>query len=225
MRRSMTSDRKKFFKKYSMSILKRKTVQIQAYCWITLYLLEKMKTFLFYSKVKRLVMSTRTQNLGYLAKKNKKYVDEFNDYMNKAIKEYEKTPTAVVEERLGGDRFAEGIENPEFIDIIVDDFIVEIQTKIDNIIDENDLKEFIDNRQDSRWTLFERDDLREFKGLVYFENIYPNLSENEKKELMRGKIEGLDKNYGEKRLQMNQMKLKNKFIKIFLKLLNFKQIK
>ena len=41
-------------------------------------------------------MLTRTQNINYLVEKNKKYVDEFNDNMKKTIKEYEKTPAALV---------------------------------------------------------------------------------------------------------------------------------
>ena len=91
-----------------------------------------------------------------------KIFKKFNDYMNKAIKEYKKTPDSMIEEQIGGD-----IENPEFISNIVDDSILEIQNKIDNITAENNLKKFIDNNQDPRQTLFERDDLREFRGLVY----------------------------------------------------------
>ena len=47
------------------------------------------------------------------------------------------------------------------------------------IIDENNLNKFIDNDQDPRRTLFEGNELREFRGLVYLEGIDSNLSENE----------------------------------------------
>ena len=43
-------------------------------------------------------MSIVTWNQSCLVEKNKKYVDEFNDVMKKAIKEYKKTPAALVEE-------------------------------------------------------------------------------------------------------------------------------
>ena len=130
--------------------------------------------------------------LKLFTEKNKKYVNEFNDYMKKkAIKEYEKTAVSFVEEQIGGD-----IENPEFINNIVDDCVLEIKNKIDNIIHEYDLKEFLDNIQDPRRTLFERYELREFRGLVYFENIYPNLSECEEK--LKDWIKTI--NIGEKRL-------------------------
>ena len=111
-------------------------------------------------------------------RKHKKYVDEFNDYMKKAIKEYEKTPRAAIEEQIGD---VDGENLSEVVNSITDDSILEIQNKIDNIIDENNFKKFIDNEQDPRCTLFERNGLREFRGLVYLENIDSNLSENEKK--------------------------------------------
>ena len=82
-----------------------------------------------------------------------------------------------------------------FKDSITDDSILEIQTNIDNIIDENNFKKFIDNKQDPRRTLFERDELREFRGLVYLEVIDTDLSENEKKEVIRGKIDRFDREY------------------------------
>ena len=122
-------------------------------------------------------------------RKNKKYIDEFNDYMKKAIKEYKKTPMATIEERIGDfDESGDKGENQmsEIVNSITDDSVLEIQNKIDDIINANNLKKFIDNEQDPRQTLFERNELREFRGLVYLENnfvegIDSNLSENEKK--------------------------------------------
>ena len=158
----------------------------------TVFVRENKNTSILF-KGKKIGNVYKDSELKLFTGKNKKYVDEFNDYIKTTKKEYEKTPRATIQERIGGldDETNEGT----FYDTITDNSILEIQNKIDNIIHENDLKEFIDNKQDPRQTLFERDDLREFRVLVCFENIDPNLSENEKNELMSGKIEGLDKDY------------------------------
>ena len=58
IRRLITGERKKSFKKYLMLPSKRKTDQIIVYCWTTLYLLEiYQEMFPLSSKVKRLVFA------------------------------------------------------------------------------------------------------------------------------------------------------------------------
>ena len=59
-----------------------------------------------------------------------------------------KTPRAAIEKKIGDDNIESHTD--EFFDFVIDDFILEIQNKIDNIIYKNDLKEFIDNEQDPR---------------------------------------------------------------------------
>ena len=81
-------------------------------------------------------------------RKNKKYIDEFNGYIKKAKQEFERTLRSTIEQQIG-DVDDENLMT-EVVNSITDDFILEIQTKIDNIIDENNLKKFIDNEQDPR---------------------------------------------------------------------------
>ena len=52
-------------------------------------------------------------------RKNMNYVNDFNEVMKKAIKEYEKTPRAAKEEKIGD------VESPmnEFFDAVADDSI------------------------------------------------------------------------------------------------------
>ena len=115
---------------------------------------EKNKNYSIIFRGKKIGNVNDNNEPELFTKKNKKYVDEFNDYMKKAKKEYEKTPRAAIQERIG----AEDNETNEeiFYETITNDSILEIQNKIDNIIDENNLKKFIDNDQDPRQTLFER---------------------------------------------------------------------
>ena len=80
-------------------------------------------------------------------RKNKKYVDEFNN-MKKAIKEYEKTPAALVDQ-LVGDSY-ERSEQPEseVVNNIIENSIEKVANTIDNITDniitmkKQDVREF-----------------------------------------------------------------------------------
>ena len=66
----------------------------------------------------------------------------------------------------------EEIESDDtFYETIIDDSIVNIQNKIDDIISKNNFKKFIDNKQDPRRSLFNREELREFTGLIYIEDV------------------------------------------------------
>ena len=82
-------------------------------------------------KVKKIGNVNDNNEPELFTRKNKKYIDEFNDYMKK------------LQERIGGS-FAEGVDNETneeiFYENITNDSISEIQNKIDNIIDENNLK-------------------------------------------------------------------------------------
>ena len=118
-------------------------------------------------------------------KQNKNFVEEFKDRMKEARKEYEKTPAAVINEKIG--------ENERRN--ITDNSILQTQIRIDNIISDNNLKKFVDDKQDFRRTLFKRNELREFRGLIYLDDIPSNLSEEERKQVIQGKIDGFDKEY------------------------------
>ena len=63
-------------------------------------------------------------------RKNKKYVNEFNDIMKKAIKEYKKTPAALVEQQMG-----ESFELDVLSDI-VENSIEKVSDTIDSIFDD-----------------------------------------------------------------------------------------
>ena len=92
----------------------------------------------------------------------------------------------------------EEIESDDtFYENIIDDSVVNIQNKMDDIISKTNLKKFIDNKQDPRRTLFNREELREFSGLIYFEEINTDGAENdeEKRKIILGKIDGLEKEY------------------------------
>ena len=78
-----------------------------------------------------------------------------------------------------------------FYTTIIDDSLVNIQSKIDDIISKNNLKKFIDDKQDPRRSLFNREELREFSGLIYIENV----DEEEKRKIIQGKIDGFEKEY------------------------------
>ena len=59
------------------------------------------------------------------------------------------------------------------------------------------MKKFIDNNQDPRRTLFNREELREFSGLIFLDKIDVEDAENdeEKRTIIQGKIDGLEKEY------------------------------
>ena len=59
------------------------------------------------------------------------------------------------------------------------------------------MKKFIDNKQDPRRSLFNREELREFTGLIYIEDIDTDGAENEeeRRKLVTGKIDGMEKEY------------------------------
>ena len=80
------------------------------------------------------------------SRKNKKYVDEFNDNMKKAIKEYEKTPAALVEQQLG-----ESYE-PEVVSDIIENSIEKVADNVDSIAD--------------NIVTMKKQDVREFAGVL-----------------------------------------------------------
>ena len=147
-----------------MLLLKRKMVQIQVYCWITLYFFEKITKFLLYSKVERLVMLTRTLNLSYLSEKNKKYVNEFNDYMIKAKKEYEKNAGAFVEQK-----FRRVIEDPDWDpagDLGVEFYNVKqdiLQNSSERL---NESNEHLRGNMKERENIMSEQDIRELNGVL-----------------------------------------------------------
>ena len=92
----------------------------------------------------------------------------------------------------------EEIESDDtFYGTIIDDSLVNIQNKIDDIISKNNFKKFIDNKQDPRRSLFNREELREFNGLIYIEDVEvdDDVDEEEKRKIIRGKIDAFEKEY------------------------------
>ena len=200
IRRLITGDRKKSFKKiFDVTLEKKNGPNSSILLDKTVFVRDQKGNVSIIFKGEKIGNVNTNNEPELFTRKNKKYVDEFNDYMKKAKQEYKKTPRAAIEERIGDvDSETYGLQADqmsEVINSITNDSVLEIQTKIDNIIDENNLKKFIDNEQDPRWTLFERNELREFRGLVYLEDIDSTLSKNEKKEVIRGKIDGFDREH------------------------------
>ena len=78
MRRSMTSDRKKSFKK----IFDVTLVQIQVYCQITLFVRENENIFIVF-KGKKIGNVDNNLEPELFVRKNKKYVNKFNENMKK----------------------------------------------------------------------------------------------------------------------------------------------
>ena len=80
---------------------------------------------------------------GLFSRKNKKYVDEFNDNMKKAIKEYEKTPAALVNQLVSSQQLDESYE-PEVVNDIIENSIEKVADTIDNIVTmkKQDVREF-----------------------------------------------------------------------------------
>ena len=92
----------------------------------------------------------------------------------------------------------EEIESDDsFYETIIDNSLVDIQNKIDNIISKDNLKKFIDDTQDPRRSLFDREELREFKGLIYIEEVDVTDAEDEeeKRKIIQGKIDAFEKEY------------------------------
>ena len=127
--------------------------------------------------------------INYLKKKNKQSVDTFKELLKEAKNEYEKTADAAIKEKIGVDIDENSKES------IKNDSILDIQNKIDRKIRNNNLKDLIDKEDDQRRSLFHEDDLREFRGLIYLDNLDPNLSESEKRLNLIGKIDGFETEY------------------------------
>ena len=117
-------------------------------------------------------------------RKNKTFVNEFRDIFEKAKQEYKKTPDSIIDRKISD-------ENPEMKEIerknIVESTISQIDNEVNRIIDENNLIKLVEDENDPRRSLFDSDELREFRGVIYLEDIDSNLSENEKKEVILGK--------------------------------------
>ena len=100
MKKSMTEDRKKSFKKIFDVTLKKKygpnsSILIDK----TEVVKNKQGNVSIIFKGKKIGNVDRNNKPDLFPRKNKKYVDEFNDYMKKAKKEYENTPLAVVQQK------------------------------------------------------------------------------------------------------------------------------
>ena len=162
IRRLITGDRKKSFKKiFDVTLEKKNGPNNSILLDKTTFVRDQKGNVSIIFKGEKIGNVNTNNEPELFTRKNKKYVDEFNDYMKKAKKEYEKTPRAAIQERIGvavAKRGAEDNETNEeiFYETITNDSILEIQNKIDNIIGENNLKKLIDNEQDPRRTLFER---------------------------------------------------------------------
>ena len=114
--------------------------------------------------------------------------------------------TKISERGLQGEKGEPGItriireeieSDDSFYETIIDDSLVNIQNKIDNIISKDNFKKFIDDTQDPRRSLFNREELREFKGLIYIEEVDVTDAEDEeeKRKIIQGKIDAFEKEY------------------------------
>ena len=153
MRRSMTSDRKKSFKKIFKVNLEKKNVPNSSILLDeTVFLIEKENISIVF-KGKKIGNVNDNLEPELFSRKNKKYVDEFNDYMKKAIKEYEKTPASLVNQLVEQQLFKP--YEPE----VVEDMIENSRKKINEQVEE-EISQLNQNFS------IKSNDLREFAGVL-----------------------------------------------------------
>ena len=101
MRRSFTNDRKKSFKKiFDVTFEQKNGTNNSILLDNTVFVRDPSGNTSIEFKGKKIGNVDNNLKPELFSRKNKKYVDEFNDYMNKAIKEYEKTAVAFIEQNF-----------------------------------------------------------------------------------------------------------------------------
>ena len=142
---TITQDRKNSFKKiFNFNIEKKNGPNNSILLDNTVFVRDPSENIFIVFKVKKIGNINKNLEFELFSRKNKKYVDEFNDNMKKAIKEYEKTPAALVEQ-LG-----ESYEP---------DVVSDIKNSIEKVADT------VDNIEDNIVTI-KKQDLREFTGVL-----------------------------------------------------------
>ena len=116
----------------------------------TVFVRDPSENIFIVFKVKKIGNINKNLEFELFSRKNKKYVDEFNDNMKKAIKEYEKTPAALVEQQLNEARSEP--YGPEVVCNIIENSIEKVADTVDNIVADS--------------VTMEKQDLREFAGVL-----------------------------------------------------------
>ena len=115
--------------------------------------------FPLFSKIKKIGNVNTNNEPEFFVRKNKKYVDEFNDYMRKAKKEYEKTAGAFVEQK-----FRCVIEEPDW------DPAGDLGVEFDNVkldLIQNSSERLNESIEDLRENIMSEQDIRELNGVLY----------------------------------------------------------
>ena len=150
IRKSLTNDRKKSFKKiFNVDLEKKNGPSNSILLDNTVFVKDQpgnqTENISIVFKGKK-IGNVKNLEPELFSRKNKKYVDEFNDNMKKAIKEYEKTPAALVEQQLN-----ESYE-PKVVDDIIKNSIGKVADIVDNIVDDS--------------VTVKKQDVREFTGVL-----------------------------------------------------------
>ena len=134
IRKSLTNDRKNPFKKiFNINLAKKNGPSNSILLGDTVFVRDpsgnQSENISIVFKGKKISNVNKNLEPELFSRKNKKYVDEFNDNMKKAIKEYEKTPAALVNQQVG-----EPYE-PEVVNAIIENSVEKVSDTISNTVE------------------------------------------------------------------------------------------
>ena len=157
IRKSLTNDKKKSFKKiFNVNLEKKNGPNNSILLNNTVFVRDQKGNVSIVFKGEKIGNVNKNLEPELFIRKNKKYVDEFKDNMKKAIKEYEKTSAALVDRSLAAlsaspeQQLGESYE-PEVVSDIVENSMEKVSDTIDNIVDDIKLS---------------KQDVREFAGVL-----------------------------------------------------------